>query len=307
VTRRFAGPGRLGLLGFLGPLGLGLGVALGGCLAPATSTSPSSAPPDVGPTPVVRQFELATTVWIDGFVLTFHTAIASLDVKGGPVSVLTRIENAGNDPATLDVPIRLTASGATFELSRATQLPEIPAGAVAELTLEFEIVGRATIEDGVLRIGRTGDHQVQIPFGPGPVKVISLEPQAVNIAGSATSGSLRIALHRAVVRWDLPDWHTELPNASEVLTLTYDATFTGDFSGGFAFTADNVGLRLPDGTIVAPRADGHSQSIELIAAKQTILGLQSRFEIPTGLTGAFALIVRDGTAASKAIPFTIGP
>lgn len=293
-------------LGRLGLVLVSLAMALGGCGPSTASPGPSATVPVVGPTPIVTEFELATTVWVDGFVVTLHSAIASLDAKGGPVSVLMRIENPGTDDATLDVPIRLTASGATFDLARGTQLPEIPAGAVAEVTLEFEVVGRVKIADGFLRIGRTEDHQVQIPFEPGPVQVITLEPQAINLGGVATAGSLRLALHRAVTRWDLPDWHTELPSGTEVVTLTYDATYTGDFAGGFAFTADNVGLRLPDGTIVAPRPDGHSQSIELIAAKQTLLGLQSRFEIPTGLTGAFALIVRDGRN-QKAIPFTIGP
>jgi hypothetical protein len=296
-------PGRLGPRGLLG---LGLTVALAGCLGPSVSPNPSIGAPDVGPTPVVTDFELATTVWVDGFVVTIHGAIASLDSKGGPVSVLLRIENPGADPATLDAPIQLTASGATFELAHGTDLPEIPAGSAAELTIEFEVVGRSTIADGVLLIGRTDDHQVKVPFGPGPVKEVTLEPLASDLAGTATAGGLRVALHRAEVRWDLPDWHTELPKATEVLTLTYDATFNSDFAGGFAFTADNIGLRLPDGTIVAPRADGHSQSIQLIAPKQTVTGLQSRFELPTGLIGKFALVIRDGSA-QKPIEFTIGP
>lgn len=293
-------------MGRSGLLRLGLVVALSGCVGPTASPSPSAAAPDVGPTPFVTDFELGTTVWVDGFVVTVHGAIARLDAKGGPVLVLVRIENPGTDAATLDVPVRLTASGAAFELAHGTALPEIPGGAVAELTLEFEVVGRATIADGVLRIGRTEDHQVQVPFGPGAVQVLTLEPQALDLTGTATAGSLRLVLHRGVIRWDLPDWHTELPNATETLTLTYDATYTGAFAGGFAFTADSVGLRLPDGTIVAPRRDGHSQSIELLGPNQTLLGLQSRFEIPTGMTGALALVVRDG-ATQKAIPFTIGP
>jgi hypothetical protein len=299
-------PARAAPLNRAGILGLGLIVALAGCDGPTASPSPSTAAPGVGPTSVVMDFELGTTVWVDGFVVTVHGAIARLDAKGGPVSVLIRIENPGTDAATLDVPIRLTASGAAFELASGTELPEIPGGAVAELTLEFEVVGRSTIDDGVLRIGRTEDHQVQVPFGPGAVQLLTLEPQALELTGTATAGSLRLDLHRGVIRWDLPDWHTELPNATETLTLTYDATYTGAFAGGFAFTADSVGLQLPDGTIVAPRRDGHSQPIELLGPNQTQLALQSRFEIPTGLTGSLALIVRDGST-QKAIPFAIGP
>jgi len=303
VTRRAARTGRFGLRRVLV---VALGIALAGCQNPASSPNPSTGVPEAGPTPVVTEYEIGTTVWIDGFVVTVHTAVASLDAKGGPVSVLLRIENPGTDAATLDAPIRLTASGAAFELAHGTEIPEIPAGEVAELTIEFEVVGRSTIDDGVLRIGRTGDHQIQVPFGAGAVKLLTLEPVGLNLTGAGAAGNLRFTLHRAVVRWDLPDWHTELPNASAALTLTYDATYTGDFAGGYAFTADNIRLRLPDGTVVAPRADGHSQPILLIGPKQTVRSLESRFEIPSGLTGRFALIVIDG-AAQKAIPFTIGP
>jgi hypothetical protein len=57
-----------------------------------------------------------------------------------------------------------------------------------------------------------------------------------------------------------------------------------------------VALRLPDGSWIQPRHDGHSQSIELIGAGKTKTGLSSRFEIPSGVSGSYALIVRNGTA-----------
>jgi hypothetical protein len=301
VTRQRRRTGRSGLLC------LGLTLTIAGCLGSTALPNPSIRPPDVAATPAVAAFAIAATVWVDGFVITIHSATASLDAKGGPVSIPIAIENPGTEPATLDAPIRLTASGgAVFEVSRGTQLPEVAAGGFAELTIEFEVVGRAAISDGVLRIGRTEDHQAVIPFGPGLARLVTLEPQALELTGTATAGGLRVALRRGGVRWDLPDWHTELPVGTEALTLTYDTTYVGDFAGGLAFTADSVGLRLPDGTIVAPRPDGHSQSIQVVGPKQTARGLESRFEIPTGLTGRFALIIRDGSTR-KAIPFTIGP
>ena len=305
MIRQGARPRRLGRVGRVG-LPAGLIVTLAACLGPGPSPNPSPGVPDLGPTPVVTTYDLGPTAWIDGFVVTFHGAIARLDPKGGPVAVLIRIENPGTEAATLDVPIRLTASQTTFDLARGTALPEIPAGAIAELTIEFEVVGRSTIDDGVLRLGRAGDHQVQVPFRPGAARLLTLEPLALDLTGTGTAGSLRMTLHRGIVRWDLPDWHTELPSATEALTLTYDATYTGDFAGGFAFTADSVGLRLPDNTVIGPRPDGHSQSIVLLGAKETVRGLESRFEIPTGLTGRFAVIIRDGSS-EKAIPFAIGP
>jgi len=127
---------------------------------------------------------------------------------------------------------------------------------------------------------------------------------ALALSGSATSGTLKLTLRAGLLRWDLPDWSQELDASLQALTLTYDATYSGGFTGGFAFTGDNVALRLPDGTVVAPRRDGHSQSVELIGAKKTKKGLSSRFEIPAGLTGQFNLLVRNGST-EKSIPFTI--
>ena len=108
------------------------------------------------------------------------------------------------------------------------------------------------------------------------------------------------------MRWDLPDWHDELPLATEALTVTYDVTYTGTFSGGIPFTADNVRIRLPDGTVLAPRADGHSQSIVAIGPGRTARGLTSRFEVPNGLAGFVAFVLRDGSA-QKLIQFKVVP
>ncbi len=125
------------------------------------------------------------------------------------------------------------------------------------------------------------------------------------LSGAGAAGDLRIALRASTLRWDLPDWSEELPAATESLQLTYEVTYLGSFPGGFAFTGDNVRLRLPDGTLVEPRRDGHSQSIELIGAEKTKKGLFTRFEIPAGTTGRLALVVRNGST-TKAIPFSLG-
>jgi hypothetical protein len=280
-------------------------VALGGCNAD-TTPAPSQAPPLPGPTPIVTVYELGTTIWSEGFVLTFHTAIASLDPKGGTVTALVRIDNPGPDPATFDAPLRLTASGTVFQLVHGTELPLIDGGGAAELRLDFDVVGRGTIDDGVIRVGRSADHAAQIPFRTGPVATLTLEPKAANLAGAVTAGSYHVVLRTRVVRWDLPDWYLELPLSTEALTLTYDVTDVGTFAGGVPFTSDVVGLRLPNGSTVRPRADGHSQSIVVIAPHQTVKNLFSRFEIPSGLSGAFAFIVRDGST-TKTIPFTLAP
>jgi hypothetical protein len=135
---------------------------------------------------------------------------------------------------------------------------------------------------------------------------VSLQPQTATLSGSTRTTNFHVSLRAVSRRWDLPDWNDELPVTTQAMTITYDSTYAGSFAGGIAFTADNVQLRLPDGTKVSPRPDGHSQSIELIGPGKTVKGMTSRFEIPDGLTGKFALLILDGSSV-KAIPFSIGP
>lgn len=282
-----------------------LAAALAACASETTTPSPSPTPAPLA-TPVVTTYSLETTAWVEGLVVTVHGASASLDAKGGPVTVTMRIDNRGADVAALDVPIRLTASGYVFNLVNGTVLPDVDAGASAEVSLVFEVDSHSSIDDGVLRIGRPGDHQVQIPFSTGPIPSVTLKPDAASLSGAVMAGGLRLALRRREVRWDLPDWYQELPLGNEALTLTYDVTYVGTFTGGIAFTGANVRLQLPDGRLVAPRKDGHSQSVVLVGLGKTAKNLISRFEIPNGTSGALGLLVTDGSN-HRIATFKIGP
>jgi len=282
-----------------------LAAALSACASETATPSPSPTPAPLA-TPVVTTYSLETTAWVEGLVVTVHGASASLDAKGGPVTVTMRIDNPGADVAALDVPIRLTASGYVYNVVSGTVLPEVEAGGSAEVSLVFEVDSHSSIDDGVLRIGRPGDHQVQIPFTTGPRPIVTLKPEPASLSGAVTAGGIRVALRRREVRWDLPDWYQELPVGNEALTVTYDVTYVGTFTGGIAFTGANVRLQLPDGTLVAPRKDGHSQSVVLVGLGKTAKNLISRFEIPNGTSGALGLLVMDGSN-HRIATFKIGP
>lgn len=289
-------------------LGLALAIPAATAACSGAPTPAPSVPPIVaGPTPTVTDYRIDTTAWIGGFVVKVLSATASLDPKGGTLTILTTMENAGADDASLDAPIVVTAGDTTFELSHGTELPDVAAGAVTAVSLPFDVVGRGSVDDAILRIGRAGDHAVAVPLVPASGAAVSLQPVELGVTGTGRTGSLRVAIHHVEVRWDLPDWHDELPIATEALTITYDVTYTGTFSGGFPFTGANVRLRLPDRkTFLLTRPDGHSQSIVLLGAGRTAKALTSRFEIPDGLTGSFALTIDDGST-TRAIPFTIKP
>jgi hypothetical protein len=272
------------------------------CDAEAPSPSPTVAP-TAEPTAAVTRYPLNVDVWYAGLQLTFGQATATLDARGGSVEIETTFKNPGPFSAALAAPILLTAGGDTYELRRGTELPEVPSGGTADLTLAFDILGRTSVDDAVIQIGVPANHQALVPLRPETRPLVSLEPLAVEATGSGVAGELTVALQSGILRWDLPDWGAELPLASEALTLTYNVTYTGKFAGGFAFTGANVALQLPDGTLVEPRKDGRSQSIEALDPGATVLAT-TRFEIPAGTRGAFGLLVNDGSGKTT-IAFTV--
>ena len=281
---------------------------LAGVFAACDSAPPASVAPTPTraplPTPKTTAYQLGTDVWYEGLVLHMDLATAVLDSRGGTVDIAFRIENSGAEPSDLDARMTLVVAGNRIAPTRESHVPTTPAGETALALLSFELQEIASAEDGLLEIGSDPDHIAKVPFGPKGGKAVTFEPVQLKPTGTGTAGSLRVALRSGVIRWDLPDWSQELTEDLRALTLTYDATFTGTFPGGLAFTGDNVALRLPNGKVVDSRPDGHSQSVELIGAGKTKRGLMSRFEIPAGMTGKFALIVRSG-GKTRAIGFTI--
>jgi hypothetical protein len=282
---------------------------LAGCGdAPALTPVPTPEPTSE-PTPITTTYELGATVWYEGLLIHVDSAVAILDARGGPVEVRLRIENPNADDGELNGRILLkldaTSLDPPIEPTRESQVPSIPANGTADAVLTYELQGVASVEGAVLQIGEKPLHVASVPLTAASGELVNLEPVPLVVAGAGAAGTLRITLRSGLLRWDLPDWSQELPDDLQSFTLTYDVTYTGSFTGGFAFTGENVTLRLPDGTSIGPRRDGHSQSIELIGPGLTKKGLFSRFEIPDGMTGRFALVLHNGSA-SKNIPFILG-
>jgi hypothetical protein len=282
---------------------------LAGCIDVPVASAPPTPTPAPEPTPTTTTYQLGTTVWYEGLVIHVDDATATLDQRGGPVEVRLRIENPGDDEGELDGRIRLLVDASTpdppVEATRESKVPSIPAHGIVGALMTYELQGIDSVAKGIVLIGEDLQHVARIPLAPAGGDLVDLEPVPLAVSGAGTAGDLRLTLRSGVLRWDLPDWSEELPAGLDAVTLTYDVTYLGTFSGGFPFTGDNIRLRLPDGTVIGPRRDGHSQSIELIGARSTKRGLFSRFEIPSGTTGRFGLIVRSGNM-SKTIAFDLG-
>jgi len=282
-------------------------VAVSGCLdAPVQSVAPTSGPTPA-PTPVTTTYKPGSTVWYEGLVIHVDVAIATLDERGGPVQLGLRLENPNDEDGELDARVLLElggdASTPPLAPTRESKIPSVPAHGIVGAVLTYELQGVGSAEQAVVLIGEAPSHVARVPLTPAGGEPAFLEPVNVAVSGRADVGTLRVTLRGAVVRWDLPDWSQELKAEVEAMTLTYDATYLGSFTGGFALTG-NVALRLPDGRIIESRPDGRNNEIGLIGAHQTIAGLFSRFEVPNGTKGKLALVVRNGSR-SRAIPFTI--
>lgn len=283
-------------------------LVLAGLLAACDSAPPATVRPTPtrapDPTPATTTYSLGTDVWYEGLVLHMDLATAVLDSRGGTVDIAFRIENSGKEPSDLDAQMTLVVAGNRIAPTRESHVPTTPAGKTALALLTFELQEIDSADDGVLEIGADPDHIAKVPFGPAGGEAVTFKPISLKVSGTGSAGDLKIAIKRGVIRWDLPDWSQELTADRRALTLTYDATYNGGFSGGLAFTGDNVSLRLPNGKTIDTRADGHSQSVELIGAGKTKPGLVSRFEIPAGMSGKFGLVVKNG-GTQRVIYFTI--
>lgn len=276
---------------------------LAACDTPAVTVAPTpTRAPE--PTPVETRYQLGTDVWYEGLVLHMDLATSRLDARGGIVDITFRIENPGAEESDLDARILLIVGGNRIEPTRESHVPSTPGGGTTLALLTFELQGIPSAADAVLLIGADPDHIAKVPFGPAGGEAVTFEPVPLTLKGTGAAGQLKLTLRSGLLRWDLPDWSQEMTDDLRVLILTYDATYTGTFTGGFPFTGDNVSLRLPNGKVVEPRKDGHSQSIELIGSGKTKKSLFSRFEIPADATGTFQLIVRNG-GETDSIPFTI--
>jgi hypothetical protein len=263
----------------------------------------TTSPPE--PTPTVKVYDLGATVWYEGLIIHVDTATATLDERGGPVEVDLRIENPNVDVGQLDGAVQLVLGKTRIAPNEDSAVPLVPPNSSMPAQLTFDVQGATSVDGAVVEIGNAPNHIGRVPLTATAGAVAAFEPQDLALKGTGAAADLKISLTSGGLRWDLPDWSQELDASRAALTLTYDVTYTGSFAGGFAFTGDNVALRLPNGTVVNPRQDGHSQSVELIGAKKTKKDLFSRFEVPSGMSGKFALLVRNGST-TKAIVFTIG-
>lgn len=283
-----------------------VGMVVAGCLGdggPASVAPSSTREPD--PTPVTTTYDVGGTVWYEGLVLHVDRVTAVLDARGGPVDVTLRVDNPNADGAELQGTVFLRVGGVAIRPTRESRIPPIPAEGQVASVMTYELQAVTSIDDAIVQVGDPPNHLALVPLTPAGGSAVTLEPRPIELAGTGKAGDLQITLKGGLQRWDLPDWSQELSMDRQVILVTFDATFVGGFTGGFPFNAaSNVALRLPDGTDVPPRADGHYRPVELIGPGRTKRNLTTRFEIPASVSGAVSFVVISG-GEKQLIPLVI--
>ena len=308
--------------GRLRPLALGsvlvVFAACGGGAAATSAPHETSAPANpvvavdenlgvsVGPaaSPVVTTIDVGKEAWFAGFHVTLGTATLETKNGRGTVKIETTLENTGEDGARLDATIRLASGGETATEGFDNDVPSVDGLASGKGLLSFRVKDTFTFDDAVLTLGLPTNQQAVLPLKGGADTTIALEPLALTLSGSGKADTLKLDVTGGEIRADQPWSHGQMKKGTLVLTVRYSATFDSGFAGGFAFTGENVGLKLPDGTTVGVIQDGLSQSVELLAPHGTKKDLLSRFEVSDPSEGTYVLIVRNGDATGE-IPFTL--
>ena len=312
--QRHQGLGRLHPLVLTGLLALIIAACGGGAAATATPTTllPSTAPIDPGtpssaaPSPTTATVEVGKEAWFAGFHVTLGTATAEIKSgKGGTVKIEAKFENTGDVDARLDATITLVSAGETATEGFDQDIPSVPGGTTGKGLFSFGVEDSFSFDDAVLTLGLPTNQQAVVPLGTSG-EAVTREPVKLTVTGTGKAGDLQIDLAGAEMRADSPWKHGQQKKGSLVVTFDYSATFKSGFAGGFAFTGENVALKLPDGTTVGVVQDGRSQSIELIGPNSTKKGLFSRFEIEDPAAGSYAFLVRSFDNAVDEIEFTIG-
>lgn len=275
-----------------------------GCLGDESASVAPSPTREPEPTPVATTYDVGATLWYEGLVLHIDRVIAVLDARGGPVEVAVRVDNPNADGAELQATIFLRVDGVPIRPTRESRIPPIPAEGQVVSTMTYELQGVTSIDAASVQVGGAPSHAAFAPLTSAGGAAVTLEPRPLVLTGTGTAGDLQITLREGLQRWDLPDWLIELPADQQAISVTFDATFVGNSPTGFALIAENIALRLPDGTDVPPRADGRSAPAELIGAGKTKRGLTTRFEIPASVSGEVGFVVIVGDE-EQVIPLVI--
>ena len=276
----------------------------------------SQPPTEVSETPAAGDtVSIDESFWHAGWKVTLGDATFTAgDVGSAGVAIDATFENLGEDTATFDSQLVLTAGGENYSDASVDQdLPQVPGGLTGKGVIAFDVEDTFAFDDATLIIGNTNNNQAIVPLGPEGDALVTLEPRAIAVAGTVVAGALTVTIEGAELRADLPDVHSIAEKGKLLLTVRFSASpAAGIQIGQGVLQSEAVALKLPDGTAVAVRSDGRSGVNELLQGKEgtTIPELSVRFEIDDPAAGNYAFVLRGnygpgGAEATGELAFVI--
>jgi hypothetical protein len=270
---------------------------------PATTAISASSESTTTMAPVSHSINHA--VYYAGFSLNLGEAtLHSTDTGGRVVDIVTAFGNEGSDPTAFSATLDLASAGSHYQPDdRSAKLPTVAGQAQSSGNLSFDVDDKFTFADAILTIGQASHEQVVLPLGAGGT-LVDLAPKTFALTGTASTGPLKLDVKGGLLRTDNPKDHLEAEKGKRFLSISFDVTDTTGVPGGYAFTHDNVALKLSDGTQLVPD-DG---PIELLNPNSTLRAQTVRFTVPAPGAGSYQLVLIDDTAAphtTSAIALTV--
>jgi hypothetical protein len=257
------------------------------------------------------------TFWHAGWKVTLGEArLVPTNFGGASVEIDAEFENLGEEAATFDSQLLLTAGGENYDDETLDQeIPRVPGGATATGLITFRADDAFAFDDATLTVGNTRNNQAIVPIGADGDDLVDLAPQEIAVTGTAVAGAVTVNVTGVEVRYDLPERHSVFEEGKVGMIVRFSVTVgSGIPIGEGVFVSENVALMLPDGTRIAVRDDGVSGVNEILQGKEgtTIPDLSVRFEIDEPAEGSYAFIVRGPYVPSREtvegqLPFVVEP
>jgi hypothetical protein len=241
--------------------------------------------------PAVRPVNKA--VWFAGFKVTLGAAtLRQVTPRLRRVDIDARFENQGDGSVSMTGALDLTSAGQHYQVDAASaQLPQVPGKATGSGLLSFDVDPNFSFDDAVVTFGRPAHQQATVPLGSAG-RLVPLQPIALTVTGSLTSGVFKADLTGGEIRSDSLKNYVEADRGERFLVLVFNLSTTKSEN----FSGANLALQLPDGTNVAPD-DAPVVILDPGPAQQNRV---ARFTLKDPTAGRYNLVLIDDSASPPA-------
>jgi hypothetical protein len=255
-----------------------------------SGASPAAAPARAEDVHVAKSF------WRAGWMVKLGDAHLKVESGSsvGTVTIDAHFENLGTAAAEFNSALLLT-DGRNDDMMHADgDLSNVSGGRAKDVSLVAQVDPDFGFDEATLIAGDPANNLSVVPIGSqSPDDLISMEPLELDVSGPLAVGGVRFDLGSGSIRADDVAQHDELDKDHLLLSVGFSVTRTGYLGSAeqFVSASDNLQLRTPDGTLVAPYGDAPWSDL-LSQTGSTIDALVVEFAVPKPAAGNYALIAK---------------